>query len=127
MGQGQRVCVASFEMKPRKTLERMSRQWSGQSQVRIGDHPDIIEGYKDVIRQFSGWTDSRLWLYDQQGTVKPETIIAVTRYCAKELGIQHMFIDSLMKCVQARTTTTGRNTWSTSFARLPRITTCTFT
>lgn len=100
MGQGQRVCIASFEMKPRKTLERMSRQWSGQSQVRIGDHPDIIESYKEVIRQFSGWTDSRLWLYDQQGTVKPETIIAVTRYCAKELGIQHMFIDSLMKCVR---------------------------
>ena len=100
MGQGQRVCVASFEMKPRKTLERMARQWSGQEPARLHEQPEVIEGYKDVCRQFGGWTDSRLWLYDQQGTVDPETIVSVTRYCAKELGIQHMFIDSLMKCVK---------------------------
>ena len=100
MGQGLRVCIASFEMKPRKTLERMARQWSGQEPARISDHPDIIEGYKDIVRQFADWTDTRLWLYDQQGTVSPETIVAVTRYCAKEIGIQHMFIDSLMKCVK---------------------------
>lgn len=100
MGQGQRVCIASFEMKPRKTLERMSRQWGGMTPARLGDDPILIDGYKDVCKQFAGWTDTRLWLYDQQGTVKPETIVAVTRYCAKELGIQHMFIDSLMKCVQ---------------------------
>lgn len=100
MGQGQRVCIASFEMKPRKTLERMSRQFSCMKPARLGDDPLLVDGYKDVARQFAGWTDTRLWLYDQQGTVKPETIVAVTRYCAKELGIQHMFIDSLMKCVK---------------------------
>lgn len=100
MGQGQRVCIASFEMKPRKTLERMSRQFSCMKPARLGDDPVIIDGYKDVCRQFADWTDTRLWLYDQQGTVNPGTIVAVTRYCAKELGIQHMFIDSLMKCVK---------------------------
>jgi len=100
MGQGQRVCIASFEMKPRKTLERMSRQFSCMKPARLGDDPVIIDGYKDVCRQFAEWTDTRLWLYDQQGTVNPQTIVAVTRYCAKELGIQHMFIDSLMKCVK---------------------------
>ena len=100
MGQGQKVCVASFEMKPRKTLQRMSRQFSGDEPAQISDHPDIIAGYKDIVRQFADWTDGRLWLYDQQGTVTPETIVAVTRYCAKELGIQHIFIDSLMKCVR---------------------------
>lgn len=100
MGQGQRVCIASFEMKPRKTLERMSRQWSGMTPARISDDPVLIDGYKDVCRQFADWTNTRLWLYDQQGTVTPEIIISVTRYCAKELGIQHMFIDSLMKCVK---------------------------
>jgi twinkle protein len=68
--------------------------------ARLGDDPVIIDGYKDVCRQFAEWTDTRLWLYDQQGTVNPQTIVAVTRYCAKELGIQHMFIDSLMKCVK---------------------------
>lgn len=100
MGQGQKVCIASFEMKPRKTLERMCRQWCGMEPARMGDDPMLISGYKEAARQFGGWTDSKLWLYDQQGTVEPETIVAVTRYCAKELGIQHMFIDSLMKCVK---------------------------
>lgn len=100
MGQGHKVCVASFEMKPHKTIERMSRQWSGDAPARISDRPDIIDGYRDVCRQFGSWTDGKLWLYDQQGTVSPETVVSVTRYCGKELGIQHMFIDSLMKCVR---------------------------
>jgi twinkle protein len=100
MGQGQKVCIASFEMKPRKTLERMSRQWSGQEPARMYDDPIIIDGYKDVCRQFGKWTDSKLWLYDQQGTVASETIVSVVRYCAKELGIQQIFVDSLMKCVK---------------------------
>jgi twinkle protein len=40
-----------------------------------------------------------LWLYDQQGTVTAQQVIAVSRYSAVELGVQHIFIDSLMKCV----------------------------
>ena len=100
MGQGHKVCIASFEMKPRKTLERMARQWIGQSPARLYEDPAIVEAYKDSARQFGEWTDGKLWLYDQQGTVSPETIVAVSRYCAKELGIQHIFVDSLMKCVK---------------------------
>lgn len=30
IAQAERCCIASFEMKPRKTIERMARQWSGQ-------------------------------------------------------------------------------------------------
>ena len=100
MGQGHKVCIASFEMKPRKTLERMARQWIGQAPAKLWEDPAIVEGYKDAARQFGGWTDGKLWLYDQQGTVSPETIVAVSRYCAKELGIHHIFVDSLMKCVK---------------------------
>ena len=100
MGQGQKVCIASFEMKPRKTLERMARQWTGMQPARMHEPPEVIDAYKLSCRTFGDWTNSRLWLYDQQGTVDPQTIVAVTRYCAKELGIQHMFIDSLMKCVK---------------------------
>jgi twinkle protein len=40
-----------------------------------------------------------LWLYDQQGTVTTRQVCAVVRYCAKERGITHFFVDSLMKCV----------------------------
>lgn len=99
--QFEKVCIASFEMKPMKTLERMGRQWSGENP----DHP-VFRGHEeatnrliDVYEQFRDWTTGKLWLYDQQGTVTASQVAAVARYCAKEKGITHFFIDSLMKCV----------------------------
>jgi len=99
--QGEKVCIASFEMKPMKTLERMGRQWSGENP----DHP-AFRGHQeaqnrmiDLYEQFRDWTNGRLWLYDQQGTVSATQVCAVVRYCAKERGITHFFVDSLMKCV----------------------------
>jgi len=99
--QSQKVCIASFEMKPMKTLERMGRQWSGENP----DHP-AFRGHEeaqkrmiDLYEQFRDWTTGRLWLYDQQGTVTAAQVCAVVRYCAKEKGITHFFVDSLMKCV----------------------------
>lgn len=87
MGQNEPVCIASFEMKPAKTLQRMCRQ------AFAADSPDI-----DFIRAFHKMTDNRLWLYDQQGTVQSQKILAMSRYCADKLGVKHVVIDSLMKC-----------------------------
>ena len=87
--QGQRACVASFEMKPFRQLQRLIRQASG------GD--EITDEWADVIGQF---LDGKLWFYDQQGTVKMDAVYAVCRYCAEKLGIRHLVIDSLMKCVR---------------------------
>lgn len=98
--QNQRVCVASFEMKPHKTIYRMLRQFVGEDL----DNPlakDKINRLKTLLDKFKKFTNEKLWLYDQQGTMTPQQIIAVTRYCAVELKIQHMFIDSLMKCMKA--------------------------
>lgn len=99
--QEQRVCIASFEMKPRKTLERMARQFSGQSAPNAYELADeqVRAGFKDAYEQFRDWTDRRLWLYDQQGTAKTKQVLAVMRYCAKELKIKHFFLDNLGKCV----------------------------
>lgn len=99
--QGERVCIASFEMKPRRTLQRMMRQWTGQGAPAESEHdsPEVLEGFRDLYEQFAGWSKGVLWLYDQQGTVKTDRLIAVLRYCADKLKIQHFFIDSLMKCV----------------------------
>lgn len=99
--QGHKVAIASFEMKPAKTLERMARQWSGHN----ANDPAFLHSaeakrqFIDLYEQFADWTDSKLWLYDQQGTVNPKQVCAVVRYCAKELAISHFFVDSLMKCV----------------------------
>jgi twinkle protein len=96
-----KTCIASFEMKPKSTLERMMRQWTGfPCDEEFQSSPEAIESLKDLYEQFGILTDGYLWFYDQQGTVSTEQMIGVARYCAKELGIQHLVIDSLMKCVR---------------------------
>ena len=89
MAQGQRCMVASFEMKPEATLERMCRQASR------GSRPT-----EQFVDEFHDWSDGRLWLYDQQGTVDPLRLLAVLRYCHERLHMQHIVVDSLMKCVR---------------------------
>ena len=100
VAQGEKVCIASFEMKPFKTLNRMVRQFMGMGEGGEWQSAEEAALLKDVYEQFSGLCDAKLWLYDQQGTVDAGRVIAVTRYCFKELGIKHMVIDSLMKCVK---------------------------
>lgn len=99
--QGERVCIASFEMKPAKTLERMARQASGYNpnDPAFAGSTEATDALVDQYTQFKEWTETRLWLYDQQGTIDAAKVCAVVRYCAKELKITHFFVDSLMKCV----------------------------
>lgn len=101
IAQDHKVCIASFEMKPSKTLERMGRQFSGYNpdDPAFAGSLEAQESLIKVYQEFKEWTSGRLWLYDQQGTVTVPQIVAVVRYCAKEKGITHFFIDSLMKCV----------------------------
>jgi twinkle protein len=101
MGQDERVCIASFEMKPVTTVQRLVRMYSHSNQFSEAYYGEegvkILDGFYD---EFGEWTENRLWLYDQTGTANPETVIGMARYCAKELGVTQIFIDSLMKCVK---------------------------
>lgn len=87
--QDERVCMASFEMKPRKTMYRMTRQAAG------GPEPTV-----SFMRSFHQWTDGRLWIFDHIGRCPPERVMAVIRWCRARLGITHFFIDSMMKVVR---------------------------
>lgn len=80
----ERCMVASFEMPPDVTIERMARQAAGIAQPS--------EGW---LRDFARWTDDRLWLFDHMGNVSLEKCVAVSRWCAEQLQIRHVFIDSL--------------------------------
>ena len=86
---GERICIASFEMKPAKTLARINRQVFRSAQPT-----------EEQVLEFFHTTDGAIWLYDQQGTVQPQRMLAVIRHCAEKLGCQHIVIDSLMKCVK---------------------------
>jgi len=82
-----KVLIASLEMKPAATLERMVRQASGLRQP--------AEKYIDSF--FDKYTEN-VWIYDQLDTVESNRIIAMLHYAAQKLGVKHIFIDSLMKC-----------------------------
>lgn len=100
MAQGERVCMASFEMKPIQTIRLMSRMFIGTNPFTQEFQNDAgYEALDKLFDDFGKWSDNKLWIYDQLGTTNPETVIGMARYCAKELGIKHIFIDSLMKVV----------------------------
>lgn len=97
--QDQKVCIMSFEMKPKRTIERMLRQFSGTDLENplLKNKLEVNNQYLERLKKFS---TGKLWLYDQQGTTNSGQVISVARYCAVELGITHIFVDSLMKCVR---------------------------
>lgn len=86
--QGERCCILSFEMRPRKTLARMARQFA-----------DAEQPTPRQVREFVRWCEGKLWLYDQTSTVSPEKVYAVIRFGAAELGLKHFVVDCLTKCV----------------------------
>jgi twinkle protein len=96
--QNQKVMIASFEMKPKRTLFRMLRQFAGEN-IDFPRYMDKHRYLSNLIGRMRTFAHANLWLYDQQGTVTSQQVIAVSRYSAVELGVQHIFIDSLMKCV----------------------------
>ncbi|RKP56380.1 AAA family ATPase [Pararobbsia silviterrae] len=111
MVSGARACIASHEMAPEATMSRMCRQAAGSNLPTI-----------ELIERFHRWTDDRLWLYVHRGAVTPQRMIAVSRYCRKELGVDHMVIDSLMKCGIAPDDYNGQKTFVDGLCVLARDT-----
>ncbi|MFU1927515.1 AAA family ATPase [Bordetella hinzii] len=107
--QGERVCIASFEMKPQATLKRMLRQ------TAMNSRPSV-----QAVDRLIDWSRDRLWLYDQQGTVTPAMLYAVIRYCADRLKVRHMVIDSLMKCVRGEDDYNGQKDFVDMLCTLAR-------
>jgi len=84
---GANVCVASFELRPDKTLIRMARQASG-----------IKQPTDDHISRICQWWEDQLWVFDILGTAKADTLISVFKYAKQRYGVNVFVIDSLMKC-----------------------------
>lgn len=109
--QRERVCIASFEMRPVVTLARMARQTTG---ARQPDRDFVLE----LHELWSDW----LWLYDQQGQVTGERILAVMRYAAQELQVKHFILDSLMKCGMAEDDYTAQKLFIDALCTIARDT-----
>jgi len=81
-----KILIASLEMQPSATMERMVKQSLGS--------PNPTDQYID---HFAEQTDN-IFIYDQTDTVQPNRILGMIHYAAQELSIQHIMVDSLVKC-----------------------------
>lgn len=81
------VLIASLEMPISATGHRMSRQILG-----------TMNPTRHAVERALAWTTGRLWVYDQLDTVQSDRILAMVTYAFKVLKLQHVVIDSLMKC-----------------------------
>jgi twinkle protein len=97
--QKQKICIASFEMKPKMTAKRMVRQFAGKSLESDNYVQTPREQKLEALLRFKTFIANNMYVYDQQGTVDAKRIEALVWHCATKLEIDHVFIDSLMKCV----------------------------
>src|SRR5690606_26770627 len=89
-----RACIASMEMQPRLTLQRMVKQAAGMSGVMQRDEIPSIPH----IRAIQSWLDDKLWLFAVTGTAKADRMLQVFQYAHKRYEIGLFVIDSLAKC-----------------------------
>lgn len=99
--QNQTVCIASVEMKPNKTLERMACMAYGTNQLRPSQ-----------VKEFMSWTDGRLWMYDHVGSVDPQEMVGAVRYAVSEMGMRHFFVDNLQKCIASEDDYNGQKSFA---------------
>jgi len=101
MGQGEKVALASFELKPVASLARLARLYTGFSpDEKAKSHPDKKEEIKELVYELGGFTKDKLWIYNQTNSVETDRVIGMVRYCAKELKVDHIFVDNLAKCIR---------------------------
>jgi twinkle protein len=86
--QQERVCIASLEMRPVKTIIRMAKQFSELSEITENSMADFM--------QFAG---NDLYIFNHIGGITPQRLFGVIAYAASKLNVKHFVIDSLMRVV----------------------------
>jgi len=84
--QGKKSCIASFEMKPRKTFKNMMRQLLG------GTKPTL-----EIFNRALDWMDQWFFVFNRVGGATVGETLALFEYVAKKYGVSHFVIDSLMR------------------------------
>lgn len=85
---GQKSCIMSLEMDPKRTLFRMCRQW-------LGHYPKTY----DEVRRFLARYNESLLIFDYVGALDQKIIFGAITVAAQQHFCRHIFIDNLMRCV----------------------------
>lgn len=92
MSAGASLYIASFEMAPVKTIERMITQAVCSRDKRVIEESDIDHFFNGLA--------SRLHICDLQRKVEPDELIRLLEAAVKYYRSDVLFIDSLMMCVK---------------------------
>lgn len=87
LSDGKKAFIISPEFPPHRVLHRMMMQSLGVHNMTT----DNAWAWLEAI-------EKQLWLYDQQSSLKPADVVALCRYAVEVHGVDHILIDSLMKC-----------------------------
>jgi twinkle protein len=107
--QEEKTCIASFEMLPIATLERMERQAAM-----------TLQPADEFTPRFMSWLRDKVWLYNHVGQADLRMLYAVIRYAGRKLGVQHFIIDSLMRCVRGEDDYNGQKDFVTMLSTLAK-------
>lgn len=99
-GQGKKSLIASFEMTPKETLQRMACQY-----FSVQEYSALSQ---DQGREFLQFAKGRIWIYNQMGKVNTEVMFAIVRWARATLSIDHIFIDSLTMLVSGADNYSGQ-------------------
>jgi len=98
--QGKKVVIASFEMTPKETLQRMACQHFHKKH--------FCEISKEDGQKFLRMVRGKLFIYNQMGRVQTEVMFAIVRWARATLEIDHIFIDSLTMLVSGADNYSGQ-------------------
>lgn len=87
--QGSKCLIASLEMRPQETLSRMICQAYAIPQDKIT---------LKAVDEFFPKIEDQLFMYKETGDMEPHRVHALCRWAKAELDIDHIVIDSMMKC-----------------------------
>jgi len=105
--QGHRCLTCSYEMQPHQSLMRMARQVMGQASLK-----------PQTVKEFSRWTDGRLWIFDHMGNINPDKQLAVLKYFAEQLDGEHAFIDSMQFVCESEESIDEQKRFITNLVRM---------
>jgi twinkle protein len=83
---GEVVCMASLEELPEETFADIAQQALG-----------LWVNEKGRVEEVAEWLHGKLWLYDQQGMMGADRILALMAFCVDVYKCTHFVIDSLMR------------------------------
>ena len=99
-------CIASLEIKPRKTLWILLRQLLGSTPKTPAE-----------VRAGFDWMDGKVWLFDSFGSTTPAKIFESFAYAARRYGVKRFVIDSLLYCGFAEDDYNGQKTFVENYMR----------